>query len=322
MTIRMLQAWNGLHQQKIVTTLSGSDEAALVAAGIATYDLDGPAENLRMAQLATDAGGDVDGIFGPSADGVILSLAEKNRYYHFHGAASVQCADDPMFFDMSGTNNGTFGAHLSVANAWANPGYVSTVDPIGGSTDSVIRIPSLNYDYDGGEKLIVWWCGKATAEGSDVTFMGDSYGPAVPGVRVRARSTGKVDVVCCGGGVGRYSPASTAAVFDGAIRDFGFVIDGASRKYGVWVDGVFDAAMGGALGSMGAGSADTRTSNTWQIGAGSAAPGGTDGIAVRTRGMVIIRLPASRALPAVGDLTTIFKQLRANPSALILAGAL
>lgn len=57
MTIRMLQAWNGLHQQKIVTTLSGSDEAALVAAGIATYDLDGPAENLRMAQLATDAGG-------------------------------------------------------------------------------------------------------------------------------------------------------------------------------------------------------------------------------------------------------------------------
>ncbi len=57
MTIRMLQAWNGLHQQKIVTTLSGSDEAALVAAGIATYDLDGPSENLRMAQLATDAAG-------------------------------------------------------------------------------------------------------------------------------------------------------------------------------------------------------------------------------------------------------------------------
>ena len=56
MTIRMLQAWNGLHQQKIVTTLSGSDEAALVAAGIATYDLDGPSENLRMAQLVTDGG--------------------------------------------------------------------------------------------------------------------------------------------------------------------------------------------------------------------------------------------------------------------------
>jgi hypothetical protein len=64
MTIRMLQAWNGLHQQKIVTTLSGSDEASLVAAGIATYDLDGPAENVRMAQLATDAGGNVVGVVG------------------------------------------------------------------------------------------------------------------------------------------------------------------------------------------------------------------------------------------------------------------
>jgi len=62
MTIRMLQAWNGLHQQKIVTTLSGSDEASLVAAGIATYDLDGPAENVRMAQIATDAGGNVFGM--------------------------------------------------------------------------------------------------------------------------------------------------------------------------------------------------------------------------------------------------------------------
>jgi len=64
MTIRMLQAWNGLHQQKIVTTLSGSDEAALVAAGIATYDLDGPAENMRMAQLATDAAGNPKSIGG------------------------------------------------------------------------------------------------------------------------------------------------------------------------------------------------------------------------------------------------------------------
>ena len=66
MTIRMLQAWNGLHQQKIVTTLSGGDEAALVAAGIATYDLDGPAENLRMAQLAADPiTGNVTGLVGP-----------------------------------------------------------------------------------------------------------------------------------------------------------------------------------------------------------------------------------------------------------------
>jgi hypothetical protein len=56
MTIRMLQAWNGLPEQ-LVTTLSGSEKSRLVGLGLASFDLDGPAENLRMAQLATDAGG-------------------------------------------------------------------------------------------------------------------------------------------------------------------------------------------------------------------------------------------------------------------------
>lgn len=73
MTIRMLQAWNGLHQQKIVTTLSGSDEAAMVAAGIATYDLDGPAENLRMAQLATDAAGNVIA-YAPAGEALSIAV--------------------------------------------------------------------------------------------------------------------------------------------------------------------------------------------------------------------------------------------------------
>lgn len=80
MTIRMLQAWNGLHQQKIVTTLSGSDEASLVAAGIATYDLDGPAENVRMAQLATDAGGAAQGVVDARGNVTIQAPTNTQRY--------------------------------------------------------------------------------------------------------------------------------------------------------------------------------------------------------------------------------------------------
>jgi len=53
MTIRMLKAWNGLPEQ-LVTTLSGGEESRLVGLGLASFDLDGPAENVRMAQLATD----------------------------------------------------------------------------------------------------------------------------------------------------------------------------------------------------------------------------------------------------------------------------
>lgn len=56
MTIRMLQAWNGYPQQAVVS-MSASEETRLVGLGIASFDLDGPAENVRMAHLATDDGG-------------------------------------------------------------------------------------------------------------------------------------------------------------------------------------------------------------------------------------------------------------------------
>ena len=107
MTIRMLQAWNGLHQQKIVTTLSGSDEAALVAAGIATYDLDGPSENLRMAQLATDAAGQtVDNLSSGSAF-VRLRTGQHldNRAFHRLGkpiAANIQSGSGVTVSGQSG----------------------------------------------------------------------------------------------------------------------------------------------------------------------------------------------------------------------------
>lgn len=63
MTIRMLKAWNGLPEQ-MITTLSGAEESRLFGLGLATFDLDGPAENVRMAKLATDAAGNAIGLSG------------------------------------------------------------------------------------------------------------------------------------------------------------------------------------------------------------------------------------------------------------------
>ena len=72
MTIRMLQAWNGYPQQTVVS-MSASEETRLVGLGIASFDLDGPAENVRMAQLATDAGAPLK---------VLLTLAATSRFKH------------------------------------------------------------------------------------------------------------------------------------------------------------------------------------------------------------------------------------------------
>ena len=77
MTIRMLQAWNGYPQQAVVS-MSASEESRLVGLGIATYDLDGPAENLRMAQLATDAAGNAINFI--SCDGSVLSARRSATF--------------------------------------------------------------------------------------------------------------------------------------------------------------------------------------------------------------------------------------------------
>ncbi len=92
MTIRMLQAWNGYPQQAVVS-MSSSEENRLVGLGIASFDLDGPAENLRMAQLATDAGGGVsvyaDGRPQPIAgtDKSMYVLGGDHQYLQWTGFA-------------------------------------------------------------------------------------------------------------------------------------------------------------------------------------------------------------------------------------------
>ena len=78
MTIRILQAWNGYPQQAVVS-MSSSEETRLVGLGIASFDLDGPAENLRMAQLATDAGGGLAGISDSS--GIIIPNPLNGQRY-------------------------------------------------------------------------------------------------------------------------------------------------------------------------------------------------------------------------------------------------
>lgn len=56
MTIRFLQAWNGYFEGQIAASPRGSmTEAQLVAAGKASYDLDGEASNLSIAKLLTDS---------------------------------------------------------------------------------------------------------------------------------------------------------------------------------------------------------------------------------------------------------------------------
>lgn len=260
-----------------------------------------------------------------TAAGIKVQSAAVNPFYHFHGFAGNQLAGDPKFFDFAAGNHGVFGANLSNAAAFASAGYISTVDPATGVTDSVIRIPSLNFDYSGGEKLIMWWLGAATPEGADVTLMGDGSAATAgnEGIRVRMNTTGKLSLVVYGKGNSGFSGTTSGVPFDGNLHSFAVAFDGVNKKYGFWVDDVLDPAIPNNYASYSTGiDLDTRTTNTWNIGASSRSPGGTEGSATKTRAFAILRLPASVDLPLASDLTEIFKALRANPSKPLASGAI
>jgi len=240
--------------------------------------------------------------------------------YHFHGYAGDIISGDSKFFDRSGMgNHAVRGANLSEANMLANAGYVSTLNPVGGATDSVLRIPNLNFDYAGGEKLIIHWLGKITPEGVTTEWLGDGYSTSKRGINLRAKTNGMLMFVLYGASVG-YTSDSTVAPFDGTLHSFALTVDGAAKRYTMWIDEVLNRDL-----SLGATVYDTRNSVTFNIGSVVEAPGSATedyGVVTQTRALHILRLSATDKMPSVSVLTDVFEQLRVNPSKPILGGAL
>lgn len=257
------------------------------------------------------------------------ALRNIHPCYFFHGFAMNQMAGDSVFFDLTGCgNHAVRGANLSDANMFATAGYVSTVDPTTGVLDSCLRIPNLNFDYNAGEKLFIYWRGIATAEGAEAAILGDGTATTTGnhGVQIRVMTTGKVYIVLYGADA-KVGVASSATAFDGTSpHDFAFLMDGQNQQYGMWVDGVMDPSFIGNYGPFNLGfSFDTKNSNTFNIGSAAKAPGTAtapqSGIACKTRSLVMIRMPASYPSPSVAQITTAISFLRANPGKLLLAGA-
>ncbi len=252
-------------------------------------------------------------------------------YYFFHGYAGGQIAGDSTFFDLVSGNHGTRGVDLSDANMFANSGYISTVAPASGVTDSCIRLPNLNFDYIAGEKLFIYWRGIAAGSGlaAESAIMGDGWGTSSTqhGVQIRTTTAGKVYIMLVGTTAG-FGLGSNSVVFDGTnMHDFAFLVDGDSKQYGMWTDGAMDSQFAATYKQFSSGSLfDTKNSNTFNIGSGQAAPGATTqpqgGEATKTRCAVIIRFPASYTVPSVSAVTNAVKALRANPGKLLLASAL
>lgn len=267
---------------------------------------------------------------GTDTEDAVALMSDINAYvaphprYHFHGYAGDQITGDSKFFDRSALgNHGVRGANLSEAQMFANAGYMSTIDPVGGATDSVIRMPNLNYDFLGGEKLIAYWLGKVTPEGTDQPVFGDGGSATYPGFRAICKTTGKLQIALYDSDSDTaFSGTTVNSVFDGNLHSFAFIFDGQTKKYGFWTDETYDTGLSGVYATLTSGTIDCRNANTLNIGQASpAAAASTFGIVTQTRALAILRLSATDTTPSVATLTNVFAQLRANPSKPILASA-
>lgn len=248
-----------------------------------------------------------------------------HQRYHFHGYAGDQILGDGKFLDRSALqNHAVRGVNLTDAQAFANAGYVSTIDPAAGVTDSVLRIPSINFDYNAGEKLIAYWLGKGTAEGTNVQWIGDGESATYPGWAVRCTATtGTMQPLIRDASAAYFAGTTTGAVMNGSLNSFAFVLDGQNKKVCCWVNESLDTAYAaGYLTFNGGNPADSRTSNTVQVGtAFPAAAVSTSGMVVQTRALHILRLSASDVMPTAAAMTALFKQIRANPGKPLLGSA-
>ena len=282
-----------------------------------------PALRLQSSDLfLTRQGADTEDAVALMSD--LTAFNGPHPRYHFHGYAGDQIVGDGKFFDRTALgNHGVRGANLSDAQLFANAGYVSTIDPAGGATDSVIRLPNLNFNYDGGEKLIIWWLGKITAEGSSQEWMGDGSSATYPGLALRLNTNGTIQPYIRSAAASYFGSSTSSNVGNGTLQSWALAIDGTGKQYAQWVNDALDGAwVGGFLSWNGGNPSDSRNANTFNIGCAVPAVGvSTNGTAVQTRALAILRLSATDVMPTAATLTNTFKQLRANPSKPILGSA-
>lgn len=259
--------------------------------------------------------------------GLVNQARNPHPRHHFWGFAVDQKIGNGSFFDRSGLfNHGVRGANLTDAEMFANAGYVTNDDPAASPNhDTTIHIPNLNFDYNGGETLIILAIVKATAEGSNTMIMGDGRSGTYPGIALRASTAQKMQLAMydATNTSGIFGGASTSTPFDGTDHAIGIMITGADKKYGFWVDNAMDAAFGGVMLTFSSGTAnDTRNSNTFQLGASyPAVAANAEGIAAQWRSFEMLRLNTDEVAPTVAQMTNFMKRLVAtNGTVPILGG--
>ena len=263
--------------------------------------------------------------YGPISEIANIAAIRGSDGYHYAGWSRDQIATTAKLFDQSGNgNDAALQAGVSAATAWATAGLFTMPNPTG--TTDLAEIPTLDFDYAGGETLLLFWRGFATPEGSDMPLLGDTGdGSATTrqGLNLICTSAGKMKFwLRDSAGALSASGTSTATCFEAAVEHtLAVCLDGLTRKYAFYVDGVRESAFVPNFLTFASGATpDTISGRTLKLGGSGRVSGGVqDGIASQTRALHVLRRAIGLGAPTGID--DIVANLHRDPTRLVSAEA-
>lgn len=300
MTILLTQAIQvaGVTQPAGTTlTLEAGLEADLVTRKCATY-VSRPDQGITaevFAQVNSSTGR-----IEVSANGVNMNTLFADQVtdgYFCHLWAGSSGNGDAVIPDISGADrHGAFNTNMTKALCWANPGFAST--DTGGAYRTFL-LPNLNFDYAGGESLIVVWKGRGTPPASFKGLLGDSNGSSEAGFAIRVNATGQIQAYLSPGGTGVFlTPTTLPAVEASVTHTYALAIDGVTRRFEQHIDGAVDGGVevGGSLIGTGQ-SVDCRSAKVIKLGTQNDFSPAVDTIALQTQSLAILRGRKGMGLP-------------------------
>lgn len=234
-------------------------------------------------------------------------------------------SDDPQVLDGSGAGrHAVRGIALPVADLHAEPGYFSTLKGTGSAQatlDTALHMPSINFDYDGGEALLVVVTFKAPVPAADESMLGNAGSSSANGFRLRLRSgvgAGYCDfgMYSTTGAVASLSGIGLTVLVDDTPHQYAVLMNGQTKNRSMWEDGVLTRPNFGALASC-----DTRESAGLHLGATQINPSSAaNTAAINFRRVTIFRWGPTDTVPELAAITTVVQRLRNNITRLPLQG--
>lgn len=281
--------------------------------------------DLQAAQLlATGLFTDVDATLLPEQKVVALSgvvsgdgiVVHPNLWHQSFAGLSV--ADDPVVRDLSGNERHAVpGANLALANLHGASGYHTTQLVGTNGHDASLAMPSINFDYDGGEILLAVLLFKMAAPAADGHLLANSSSATYNGFRIRARTTGYIDcqLFSTTGAVSSASGNSINVLLDGTLHQLAILIDGRNKNRSFWEDGTLTRDGVATLATC-----DTRESNPLRNGGVPPMTAISHTSATVIRAQTIMRWGPNDTAPTDAAITALCARLRRDPGRPVVKG--